>query len=248
MKIIPSRSARPTAGFTLIELLTVIAIIGILAAIIIPTVSKVRETAKSSLCLSNLRGWAMAVQAYSADNKGNYYISELDGSIPWTQISAESRNPYKAYFRVTRDFGTFGDCPTLPNLADPTFKAAGRNTPDYFSYTLVRPWSKLPTNLAPLNKVPLAQAENPSRTLLLFERHFTEQGLGTPNTIATSDQGPAMRAAYSRTYTRHNGWVNAVAMDMHAMRLQWEVPGDLNKSLSATGGTAINPTWFALRR
>jgi prepilin-type N-terminal cleavage/methylation domain-containing protein/prepilin-type processing-associated H-X9-DG protein len=57
-------------GFTLIELLTVIAIIGILAAIIIPTVGKVRASAQKANCAGNLRQLAMASQMFSNDNKG----------------------------------------------------------------------------------------------------------------------------------------------------------------------------------
>ncbi len=71
----PSRNLHslppPPAGFTLIELLTVIAIIGILAAIIIPTVGKVRATAKKAQCLSNLRQIGIASNMYSMDTKNN---------------------------------------------------------------------------------------------------------------------------------------------------------------------------------
>ncbi|RRJ97131.1 DUF1559 domain-containing protein [Opitutaceae bacterium TAV4] len=78
-------------AFTLIELLTVIAIIGILAAIIIPTVGKVRESARTATCLSNIRQLANAMQLYANDNKGilppadtgtwpNNYVAKLSGA------------------------------------------------------------------------------------------------------------------------------------------------------------------------
>jgi prepilin-type N-terminal cleavage/methylation domain-containing protein/prepilin-type processing-associated H-X9-DG protein len=56
-------------GFTLIELLAVIAIIGILAAILIPVVGSVRESAASSRCAGNLRQLGMATGLFANDNK-----------------------------------------------------------------------------------------------------------------------------------------------------------------------------------
>lgn len=54
-------------GFTLIELLTVIAIIGVLAAIVIPTVSKVRATAQRAVDTSNLREFGRAALLYATE-------------------------------------------------------------------------------------------------------------------------------------------------------------------------------------
>ncbi|MDF3057943.1 MAG: N-terminal cleavage protein [Rariglobus sp.] len=65
----PAGSFTRRRGFTLIELLTVIAIIGTLAAILIPVVGSVRASAKASQCASNLRQLGVATGLFAADNK-----------------------------------------------------------------------------------------------------------------------------------------------------------------------------------
>lgn len=57
------------AAFTLTELLTVIAIIGVLAAILIPVAGKVRQTGRQSTCASNLRQIGTAVLAFAGEHK-----------------------------------------------------------------------------------------------------------------------------------------------------------------------------------
>jgi len=56
------------SAFTLIELLVVIAIIAILAAILFPVFAKVREKARQTQCVSNLKQFALAVIQYTEDN------------------------------------------------------------------------------------------------------------------------------------------------------------------------------------
>ena len=64
--------------FTLVELLVVIAIIAILAAMLLPALSASRASAKTSLCLANLKQINLAVIAYSAASDGWIISTTLD--------------------------------------------------------------------------------------------------------------------------------------------------------------------------
>ncbi|MBC8039177.1 MAG: prepilin-type N-terminal cleavage/methylation domain-containing protein [Opitutaceae bacterium] len=76
---------RLKAGFTLIELLTVIAIIGILASIIIPTVGKVQQTARRTADSSNLREIGKASMIFALSNKDQLPSNSLGTTTSFGQ-------------------------------------------------------------------------------------------------------------------------------------------------------------------
>ena len=75
-------SAVTSSGFSLIELLVVTAIMGILAALLLPSLDSGRLKSKRIGCQSNLRQLALAIQIYCADNEG-----KLPENRPGSDIS-----------------------------------------------------------------------------------------------------------------------------------------------------------------
>src|SRR3954447_20284407 len=65
----PLRRIAPMNGFTLVELLVVVGIIAILISILLPALSKAREAARKTACLSNLRQVHQLIAMYANEYK-----------------------------------------------------------------------------------------------------------------------------------------------------------------------------------
>ncbi len=75
--------SRALAGFTLIELLVVIAIIAILAALLLPALSRARDKALRTACKNNLKQMNIAFTIYANDNRDYLPSGGVKGNWAW---------------------------------------------------------------------------------------------------------------------------------------------------------------------
>ena len=178
----------PLAGFTLIELLTVIAIIGILAAILLPVVGRVRESARSARCVSNLRQTGVAVQAYAQENKGRLPSTGFFGISPY--YNRDARNfqhsllPYMGLKRAISwstapENGVYSgifDCPSYKGPFNGKAYLAQRDLtmPDGSS---VMPWGLVKdSNGTDINPKPRRLSDMPPRSWAIRDNDATVDG------------------------------------------------------------------------
>ncbi|HEY9248601.1 MAG TPA: prepilin-type N-terminal cleavage/methylation domain-containing protein [Rariglobus sp.] len=189
-----SFSVRPGRGFTLIELLAVIAIVGVLAALILTTLGPMRAGARTAKCASNLRSIGTAFNQFAADYRGyypavTYNTGHLDGRV----------NPNKSHWWLELKPYIGVDIKTIGGIEGNAFAICpdgltGMNGKfDYYSQT------------------PRVAITKPSRTMLAGDSksHVLSVWIGDPTGEHSETSEPQ----------RHRGRANYLFVDGHVETL-----------------------------
>jgi prepilin-type N-terminal cleavage/methylation domain-containing protein/prepilin-type processing-associated H-X9-DG protein len=202
------------SAFTLIELLVVIAIIAILAAMLLPALSRAKQRAWATTCLSNVKQIGLATRLYADDNADALPRSAHQGAS-WVA----TLQPYCSGTNLWR-------CPRDANktrrysyaLNDYLLPSSSSDATDYSKFT---------------------QVPSPTLTLWLTECaegyvsndhfHFSEANDGDYSPTSFASQVAA---------ARHLGAANYLFVDGHAQLRKWSL---IQFELNSAGSRFVNP-------